>query len=167
MTCDAWITKSICSQLVPKDPGGKRLLRHHTQKRREPSLPSSPSTCGIRGSIAERVRPQKRGGDKSFLVAVNFQPMWDPQFRHWAIVQAYLQAKTRGQRDPRQAHFKIRDDLNKWLVDSIFQWFCPFSVHMCYMLPNASQCFGHLMLPSSDLLFLTNLRNSKYRIRIL
>ena len=50
----------------------------------------------MRGSIAERVRPQKRGGDKSFLVAVNFQPMWDPQVRHWAIVQAYLREKEGG-----------------------------------------------------------------------
>lgn len=65
----------------------------HRQKRREPFLPSSPSPCGIRGSMAERVRPQNRGGDKSFLVAVNFQPMWEPQVRHWAIVQAYLRAK--------------------------------------------------------------------------
>lgn len=65
----------------------------HRQKRREPFLPSSPSPCGIRGSMAERVRPQNRGGDKSFLVAVNFQPMCEPQVRHWAIVQAYLRAK--------------------------------------------------------------------------
>uniref|UniRef100_A0A3Q3JRN9 G-protein coupled receptors family 1 profile domain-containing protein n=1 Tax=Monopterus albus TaxID=43700 RepID=A0A3Q3JRN9_MONAL len=49
---------------------------------REPCLSSSPSPWGIRGSIAERVRPQNRGGDKSFLVAVNFQPMCDPQVRH-------------------------------------------------------------------------------------
>lgn len=67
-----------------------RGVRYHTQKRREPSRPSSPSSYGIRGSIAERVRPQKRGGDKSFLVAVNFQPMCEPHVRHCAMVQAYL-----------------------------------------------------------------------------
>lgn len=98
MVCDALITKSNCSQRVPKDPGlrglWEKMVRHHRQKTRD-SLPSSPLPWGIRGSIAERVRPQKRGGDKSFLVAVNFQPMWDPQVRHWAIVQAYLSKRKR------------------------------------------------------------------------
>lgn len=48
--------------------------------------------CGSRASRAEeseRVSPQNLGGHSSFLVAVNFQPMWLPQIRHWAMVQAY------------------------------------------------------------------------------
>lgn len=75
-----------------EDMGGgeERSPCCHRQSRREPSSPSSPSVWGMRGSMAERVKPQKRGGDKSFLVAVNFQPMCEAQVRHWAIVQAYL-----------------------------------------------------------------------------
>lgn len=75
-----------------EDMGGgeERSPCCHRQSRREPSSPSWPPVWGMRGSIAERVRPQKRGGDKSVLVAVNFQPMWEPQIWHWAIVQAYL-----------------------------------------------------------------------------
>lgn len=68
-------------------------VQYHMQKRREPRRPSSPSSDGIRGCIAERVRPQKRAGLKSFLVAVNFQPMCEPQVRHCATVQAYLGAQ--------------------------------------------------------------------------
>lgn len=80
----------------------EKSLGSHRQKRREPFPPSpsspSPNPGGIRGSSAERVRPQKRIGDKSFLVAVNFQPMWERQVRHWATVQAYLRAKRQKQR---------------------------------------------------------------------
>lgn len=59
------------------------------------SPPSSLSAEGIRGSRAERVRPQKRWGDRSFRVAENFQPMWEPQVRHCAMVQAYLPGRGR------------------------------------------------------------------------
>lgn len=81
-------------------------VRYHTQKRREPSRPSSPSLDGIRGSIAERVKPQKRAGLKSFLVAVNFQPMCEPQVRHCAMVQAYLGAQEKGHKYPVWFYYK-------------------------------------------------------------
>lgn len=60
----------------------------YRQSRREPSTPSSP--WGIVGKSAERVRPQNRWGLISFFIAVNFQPMWEPQVRHCAMVHAYL-----------------------------------------------------------------------------
>lgn len=81
-----------------------QAIQFHRQKRREPSRPSSPSWCGIRGSIAERVSPQKRAGHKSFLVAVNFQPMCEPQVRHCAMVQAYLGAQEKGHKYPVWIH---------------------------------------------------------------
>lgn len=59
----------------------------HRHSKREPSTPSSP--CGIVGNRAERVKPQNRGGLRSFLTAENFQPMWELQVLHWAIVHAY------------------------------------------------------------------------------
>lgn len=64
--------------------------RHSSGER--PRSESSASPSGMRGSSAERVSPQNLGGDSSFLVAVNFQPMWLPQILHWAMVQAYLQS---------------------------------------------------------------------------
>lgn len=66
---------------------GRAWLHRHSSGERRSESSSSPS--GMRGSSAERVSPQNRGGDSSFLVAVNFQPMWLPQIRHWAMVQAY------------------------------------------------------------------------------
>lgn len=64
---------------------------YHRHSKRDPSTPSSP--CGIVGSRAERVKPQKRGGLRSFFTAENFQPIWEPQVLHWAIVHAYLRTK--------------------------------------------------------------------------
>lgn len=58
------------------------------------SWPNSSSASGIRGRRADRVNPQNFCGDISFLVAVNFQPIWLPQILHCAIVQAYLSKKT-------------------------------------------------------------------------
>lgn len=62
----------------------------HRQSNGDLSWPASSSASGIRGRRADRVRPQNFWGDISFLVAVNFHPMWFPQIRHWAMVQAYL-----------------------------------------------------------------------------
>lgn len=59
------------------------------------SWPNSSSASGIRGRRADRVNPQNFCGDISFLVAVNFQPIWLPQILHCAIVQAYLSKKTK------------------------------------------------------------------------
>lgn len=74
-----------------------RLLPVHLQSRLldyrqsngDLSWPESSSASGIRGRRADRVNPQNFWGDISFLVAVNFQPIWLPQILHWAIVQAY------------------------------------------------------------------------------
>ena len=66
--------------LVGGGVGG--VVRPHRQRSRDPSPLPSPSPLGMRGSRAERVSPQNLAGDSSFLAAVNFQPMWEPQFRH-------------------------------------------------------------------------------------
>lgn len=53
----------------------------------------SSSVSGMVGNRADRVKPQNFWGDMSFLVAVNFHPIWLAQILHWAIVQAYLRIK--------------------------------------------------------------------------
>lgn len=48
----------------------------------------SSSVSGIVGNRADRVKPQNFWGDMSFLMAVNFHPIWLAQILHWATVQA-------------------------------------------------------------------------------
>lgn len=61
------------------------------------SGPASSSGSGIVGSSADRVSPQNFCGDMSFLVAVNFHPMWLAQILHWATVQANLRVQGQNQ----------------------------------------------------------------------
>lgn len=68
----------------------KQGTRDYRQSNGDLSWPESSSASGIRGRRADRVNPQNFWGDISFLVAVNFHPMWFPQILHWATVQAYL-----------------------------------------------------------------------------
>lgn len=44
---------------------------------------------GIVGSRADQVKPENFWGAMSFLVSVNFHPMWLAQILHWATVHTY------------------------------------------------------------------------------
>lgn len=87
------------------------------------SWPNSSSASGIRGRRADRVNPQNFCGDISFLVAVNFHPIWFPQILHWAIVQAYLSKKTT-KRTTKKNHLQGEKVLKAFWIEECFLILC-------------------------------------------
>ena len=68
-----------------------KLPKNYIIGLRSSSLANSTASSSESGLTELREIPQNFFGFSLRLVAVNFQPMWLSQLRHWAIVHAYLE----------------------------------------------------------------------------